>query len=71
MAEYYGNTRARLEKARREERFKRIGKLSGRDKALALELAGDYGVNGKEVSEAVNEFYRSEGLKRGLGEGIW
>ncbi|MCI8662407.1 MAG: DUF4132 domain-containing protein [Hungatella sp.] len=63
MAEYDGNTRARLEKARREERFKRIGKLSGRDKALALELAGDYGVNGKEVSEAVNEFYRSEGLK--------
>lgn len=61
MAEYDGNTRARLEKARREERFKCIGRLAGSDKDLALELAGDYGVNGGNVSQAISEFY--EGLK--------
>ncbi len=61
MGEYDSVTRARLEKARREERLKRISKLSGQDKDLAMELAGDNGANGKNVTQAVNEFY--EGLR--------
>lgn len=62
MGEYDRNTRAAIDRARKEKKEKQIGKLSGQDKVLALDLMGYSGIRGETVSKAVAQFYKNQGL---------
>ena len=59
MGEYDRNTRAAIDQARRTERDRKLGKLSGQDKALALDILESRGEN---ISKAVAQFYKNENL---------
>lgn len=64
MGEYDRNTRAAIDRARRAERDKKLGRMSGRDKALAQDICLPLGsgTKGEAVSKAVDQFYKTEGL---------
>ena len=61
MGEYDRNTREAIDRARKAERDRRLGRMSGRDKELAVDLLGN-GIGGKAISGAVTQFYKAEEL---------
>ena len=61
MGEYDGNTRAAIDRARKTERDRRLGRMSGQDKELAVDLLGN-GIGGEAISGAVTRFYKAEEL---------
>lgn len=63
MAEFDYISRRNITLQRNEDLEKRIQKLSGHDKELALEIMGR-NVNGsQQVTRIAGQFYRSEGKK--------
>lgn len=56
MAEFDYNTRQAISDRRKEELNRRIGKITGQDRELAQELAGQTG-SGKKVDQIMRTFY--------------
>lgn len=54
------NTRRAVTDRRKEELNRRIRKISGQDRELALELAGQSGSNGEKVGQIVRTFYEEK-----------
>lgn len=78
MGEFDRNTRRVIADGRKKELERRIQKLSGNDRELALELVGQYGANGEKVGRIAREFYakkektpsqwfKQKGLLPGMG----
>jgi len=56
MGEYDANTRMAIDRARKEDRGRRIGKLGREDKLLAQELTGNAGAGGNLIKQVAAEF---------------
>ena len=65
MGEYDARTRLAIDKKRKEEQGKRIGKLGGEDKLLAQDLVGASAARGAHITQTVAQFYgTSEALSK-------
>lgn len=62
MAEFDYNTRAAIDRKRREERERRISKLSHTDQQLARELAGVSGTGSSLINSEAGKFYGDPSL---------
>ena len=65
MGEYDASTRLAIDKKRKEEQGKRIGKLGGEDKLLAQDLVGASAARGAHITQTAAQFYgTSEALSK-------